>query len=304
MASTPSEIAVISITLIHASAKSKQEGFASRLSSELLSQSFHLWKEKRIGRPPQRAELPLSFTEIRKATLSFKFDMHSGYGTRLDPSQAILINDKPVPNLDLPQNPKSKSLEFVERKDVDVTGLLRTGPHGEKNVIEVNYLLSPAAIMRTQIPSQTIGSLTLDVKVFYPGIKEIIVKPPNYKHCMWDGKSIPRDSVVCPFCAKMPPPGGTNPKKCPNCNHLLPPQAEFCEECGHKQPTEQKGAKACIQCQKSLSADALFCDKCGTKQPEYKEFREEKAFCVRCGNQLAADAEFCSKCGAQQPTSR
>lgn len=271
------------------------------MSSELLSQSFHLWKDARIGKPPQREELVLGFSEVRKAVLTFKFDMRSGFGTKLDPAQAILINDKPVANLDLPQNEKSKSLEFVERKDVDVTALLRTGPSGEKNVVEVNYLLSPMAIIKTGAPGQTIGTLSLDIRVYYPGIREVIPKPVGSKHCMWDGKTIPRDAIVCPYCQKQPPPGGSSPKKCISCDKLLPPQAAFCEECGHKQPSEQAPAKSCISCMKTLSAEALFCDKCGAKQPEYKEFREEKAFCVRCGNSLMAGASFCSKCGTQQP---
>lgn len=272
------------------------------MSSELLSASFFLWKDTRIGKPPQRKELVLSFSEIRKATISFKFDMQSGYGTKLDPAQAILVNDKMVPNLDLPQNKKSKSLEFVERKDLDITTMLKTGPGGEKNIIEVNYLLSHIAIINTNLPSQTIGSLTLEVKVFYPGIKEIRIQPTNFKFCMWDGKSIPRDSKVCPYCLKAPPGGGPNPKKCSNCPALLPPQADFCEECGHKQPSEQVAAKACINCKKPISADAVFCDKCGTKQPEYSEVVAEKTFCVRCGTPLAREAAFCGKCGAQQPT--
>jgi RNA polymerase subunit RPABC4/transcription elongation factor Spt4 len=273
------------------------------MSSELMSASFYLWKDTRIGKPPQRKELVLSFSEIRKATLSFKFDMQSGLGTKLDPTQAVLINDKPVPGLDLPQNKKSKSLEFVERKDLDITSLVRTGPSGEKNMVEVNYLLTPIAIINTNMPNGTIGSLSLEVKVFYPGIREVIVKPPNFKHCMWDGKAIPRDSKVCPYCQRAPPAGGPNPKKCSNCPALLPPQAEYCEECGAKQAAEQMGSKACISCKKMLLADAVFCDKCGTKQPEYTEFREEKTFCVRCGNPLAGDVAFCSKCGAQQPSS-
>jgi hypothetical protein len=271
------------------------------VSSELLHQSFYLWKDARIGRPPQRKELVLGFSEVRKAVLSFKFDMQDGFGTKLDPTQAVLINDKPVANLDLPQNKKSKSLEFVERRDIDVTGLLRTGSNGEKNIVEVNYLLSPIAILKTQAPGQTIGTLSLEVKVFYPGRTEVFIKPPNFKHCMWDGKSIPRDAIVCPYCQKQPPPGGSSPKKCVNCDKLLPPQAAYCEECGHKQPSEQTAVKSCISCMKPLAADAQFCDKCGTKQPEYKEFREEKTFCVRCGNSLAAGTAFCSKCGTQQP---
>ena len=271
------------------------------MSSELLSQTFHLWKDTRIGRPPQRKELVLEFSEIRKALLSFKFDMQSGFGTKLDPTQAILINDKAIPSLDLPQNKNSKSLEFVERKDVDITSMLRTGAGGEKNVIEVNYLLSPVAILNTQIPNHTIGGLSLEVKVFYPGYKEVIVRPPNSKFCMWDGKSIPRDSVVCPYCQKSPPPGGSSPKKCTNCNVMLPPQALYCEECGSKQAAQPLATKPCISCNKPLSADALFCDKCGAKQPDNKEVREEKIFCVRCGSPLTADAVYCNKCGAQQP---
>jgi ribosomal protein L40E len=271
-------------------------------SSDLLTASFHLWKDTRIGKPPQRKELILSFSDIRRALLSFKFDMQSGFGSKLDPTQGILINDKPVPGLDLPPNKKSKSLEFVERNDIDITNLLKSGSSGEKNMIEVNYLLSPIAIINTQVPNQAIGTLTLEVKVFYPGIKEVMIKPPNFKHCMWDGKSIPRDSKVCPYCQKSPPPGGSNPKKCNNCTALLPPQALYCEECGHKQAAEEIAAKSCITCKKTLAADALFCDKCGTKQPEYKEFREEKTFCVRCGSPLAPEVAFCSKCGAQQPS--
>ena len=271
------------------------------MSSELLSQTFHLWKDARIGRPPQRKDLALEFSEIRRALLSFKFDMQSGFGTKLDPTQGILINDRPIPTIDLPPNKKSKSLEFVERNDLDITSLIRTGAGGAKNVIEVNYLLSPIAVLNTQIPNQTIGTLSLEIKVFYPGYREVIVKPPNFKHCMWDGKAIPRDSVVCPYCQKSPPQGGSTPKKCNNCDAMLPPQALFCEECGHKQAAELAASKSCVNCNKALAADALFCDKCGTKQPENKEFREEKTFCVRCGNPLAADVAFCSKCGAQQP---
>lgn len=273
------------------------------MSSELMYQSYYLWKDTRIGKPPQRKELVLGFKEIRKALLSFKFDMQSGSGTKLDPTQGVLVNDKLVPGMDLPPNKHSKSLEFVERTDLDITSLLRTGESGEKNIVEVNYLLSPVAVMQTRVPSQTIGTLSLEIRVFYPGTIEKVIVPPRSKFCMWDGKPIPRDSVVCPYCQKMPPPGGVNTKKCVKCDTLLPPQAAFCEECGGEQPSTATLAKSCINpnCKKALSADAVFCDKCGTKQLEYREFKEEKTLCVRCGNQLAGDAAFCSRCGAEQP---
>ena len=270
------------------------------MSGRLIEAPYHPWKDTRIGVPPQRHELILSHEKITKALLSFTFDMHDGFGTKLDPDQPILINDKPVPNMDLPTNRRSKSLEFVQRNDIQVTSLLKTGRKGEKNIIEVNYLCSPLANAKLTIPNARIGTLSMEIIVFYPS--EVVVHDQvKFKHCMRDGKSIPRDAVVCPYCGHSPYEGGLHAKKCNNCSHSNPDQAEYCEECGAKQ-AEQKASKLCVNCYRSLSAEASFCESCGTRQPEIDVGKNEsKTFCVSCSNPLTAGSRYCAKCGFQQP---
>jgi predicted amidophosphoribosyltransferase len=277
-------------------------------TTETLSQIHYIWKDRKIGAPPQRAEFPLGYTEIRKALLSFKFDMSNGLGTRIDPDQAIVINDKKVQNLDLPQS--KKSLEVVERTDIDVTKMLKTGPTGVKNLVEVNYLLSAPAIMKTRVPGATIGSLTLYFTIWYPGIKIIKDEGRPSKFCMNCGESIPFDSRFCPKCGLPPPAGGAEGKQCRNndCRALLPPTAKFCEKCGSEQPKAGEALMTCWNCKSVLAANSAFCSVCGKSQKQDRpessltgqEGVAEVRLCWNCKNELSATARFCERCGKDQ----
>ncbi len=289
----------------YASVRQTREVNATLSSNEgLSSQPYSVWKNKGIGRPPAREELVLTFREIRRALMSFTVEFGKG-GTKLDPDQAIVINNKIVPNLDLPRNKRSKSLEYVEQRDIDITNLLRTSASGERNIFEVNYLLSAFDVAATAIPNKSIGKLTLEVKVFYPGT--IILPPPpppGTIFCMICGKgNIPVGSVVCPFCRESLVHTGTNVKECRNCGKKLPTTARFCEKCGTPQPGgDEKRTKVCANCKRILSVEAKFCDVCATPQPSQPGvpgIGQEKIICKRCGASNEPDAAVCSTCSAQ-----
>lgn len=268
-----------------------------------------LWKDERIGAPPQTKEFIVPWVNMSKALLSFTFDMRGSGGTLLDNTKGILINGMLPPGLNLPAF-KTNDLEYVEKRDIDITALLRAKPEGERNVIQVNYLLSKKNIAEMMGPQRLLkpkfGRLSLDIKVLLPGGPANAPAPdPLTKFCMWDGKSIPFTAVVCPYCAKMPPVSGENPKKCSNCDAMLPPQALFCYKCGGKQPDQSSSTKVCINpvCRKSLASGAQFCDLCGIAQPSGDAPKSDKVFCGTCGKPLSPDSLFCSSCGAKRPAS-
>jgi hypothetical protein len=124
--------------------------------------TFYVWNNSEISRPPVRGALILAeFKEIRKALLSFKFDVSKAFGSKMDPNQPIIVNGKIV-HYDLIASKKGK---LVEGKKIDVTNMLKAGAQGAKNIIEFNYLLSPIAIARTHTPNGKIGKLTLRIDI-------------------------------------------------------------------------------------------------------------------------------------------
>lgn len=179
-----------------------------------LQQVFQLWREAKIGRPPQRKELVVALTKITKATLSFKINIDKGYGSRLDPLQGIVINGQSIFKMN--SQPVETYGTVFKGYDIEITNLLRTDPRGEKNVIEVNYLLSQAAKLMMQVPGKTIGTLSVEVKVFY-----------SVSYCPNCGSRIPEGKRFCPECLD-----AGFVIVCPNCKSELSEGAESCDKCG------------------------------------------------------------------------
>jgi hypothetical protein len=143
----------------------KNPSRASFITSETLSHIYYLWRDKKIVVPPAKAELVLPFAEIRKALLSFRFDARPRSGARIDAIRAISINEIVTPGLDLTTS--KESLESVERKDIDITGLLRSSQSGETNIVEVNYTMSPLAQTKTKVFGRAVARLTLAIEIFF-----------------------------------------------------------------------------------------------------------------------------------------
>jgi hypothetical protein len=224
-----------------------------------------LWNNRKIGWPPIQSEFTLNYEKITKALFSFKYDMSGSWGTKLDIEQPIKINGQIVKNLDLPTNPGSPTLKSVERNEIEIVPLLKTGEAGVVNTIEVNYKVATFDHVKLAMPGSTLGTLSAKIKLYYVDGGGT---GPGEKHCMNCGSAIPFASVVCPFCKLPKPSGGEIPKPCSTCGIPIPDKAKYCEAHGHKQAAPA-GSKLCVRpdCPQTLNLSDMFCPKCGTPQP-------------------------------------
>jgi predicted nucleic acid-binding Zn ribbon protein len=197
-----------------------------------------VWDENsNIGVPPANKEFVLGYDSPQQVLLSFEFN-GSDTDSHLDPDRPILINGKAVPIPDLPQS--KLSLKKIAIQDVDVTKFVKTGTGGQKNLIEVNYIV-PRLSLPKAYAQRHVGKLGLSLTVVLPDVAPPPKSPDVEKHskfCWYCGKTIAAESQFCPFDGQsLINRMGTTPKKCRNCSAALPADAKYCDIEGSLQPT-------------------------------------------------------------------
>ena len=96
-----------------------------------------VWFNEPIKDSPAVKLIHLAYEKVERIILSFTIDLSRSANSYLDPSRPIKINGTIVQIPELQRD--SYSLTFVERKEIDVTNLLRYSPTGEDNTVEVFF---------------------------------------------------------------------------------------------------------------------------------------------------------------------
>ena len=192
-----------------------------------------VWFNEPIKDSPAVKLIHLAYEKIERIILSFTIDLSRSGKSYLDPSRPIKINGTIVQIPELQRD--SYSLTFVERKEIDVTNLLRYSPTGEDNTIEVYFKSSQKFWSKKEV-----GILNLVFTIYFP--KEEAPKQQKqevslkFMFCIFCRKEIPDFSKFCCHCGAKQEGGGREVKTCTVDNESLPQNARFCRKCGTAQP--------------------------------------------------------------------
>lgn len=187
---------------------------------ELFSNVHSIWRDQELPNPPLKTTFYLNYAQIKKAMLTFRFDMSTGFGSYLNPGEPVVINNKAVWNLELPI--EKKLLQVVDRRDIDVTDKIRSSPNGEANTIAVNYILSGLAIASLPF-KKPLGRISLSIQVFFVpnSVSDSGVKTGQGASAQTPKKpEIPEQPAVM---------------TCWKCHKALTPPGQFCGNCGAAQ---------------------------------------------------------------------
>src|SRR5687768_6432498 len=192
-----------------------------------------VWFSEPIKDSPAMKLIHLAYEKVERILLSFTIDLSRSSNSYLDPTRPIKINGTIVQIPELQRD--SYSLNFVERKEIDVTNLLRYSPTGEDNTIEVYFKSSQKFWSKKEV-----GILNFVFTIYFP--KE---EPPKQQK----QESISIKFMFCIFCRRE-----------------IPDYSKFCCHCGAKQEGGGREVKTCTVDNESLPQNARFCRKCGTAQ--------------------------------------
>jgi hypothetical protein len=198
----------------------------------------HIWLNEPIKSSPAVKLIYLAYEKIERILLSFTIDLSRSTNSYLDPSRPIKINGTIVQIPELQRD--SYSLNFVERKELDVTKLLKHSPTGEDNTIEVYFKSSQKFWSKKEV-----GKLNLVFTIYFP--KEEAPKQQKqesmsikFMFCIFCRREIPDYSKFCCHCGAKQEGGGREVKTCTVDNESLPQNARFCRKCGTAQPQSDK----------------------------------------------------------------
>jgi hypothetical protein len=194
-----------------------------------------VWFNEPIKNSPAVKLIHLAYEKVERIILSFKIDLSGSGNSYLDPSRPIIINGTIVQIPELQRD--SYSLTFVERKEIDVTNLLKYSPTGEDNTVEVYFKSNQKLWSKKQA-----GKLSLVFTIYFP--KEEAPKKQQqesasikFMFCIFCRREIPDFSKFCCHCGAKQEGGGREIKTCTVDNESLPQNARFCRKCGSAQPT-------------------------------------------------------------------
>lgn len=192
-----------------------------------------VWFNEPIKDSPAVKLIHLAYEKVERIILSFTIDLSRSGKSYLDPSRPIKINGTIVQIPELQRD--SYSLTFVERKEIDVTNLLKYSPTGEDNTIEVYFKSNQKLWSKKQT-----GKLSLVFTIYFP--KEEAPKKQEsvsikFMFCIFCRREIPDFSKFCCHCGAKQEGGGREIKTCTVDNESLPQNARYCRKCGSAQPT-------------------------------------------------------------------
>jgi hypothetical protein len=193
-----------------------------------------VWFNEPIKDSPAVKLIHLAYEKIERIILSFTIDLSRSANSYLDPTRPIKINGTIVQIPELQRD--SYSLTFVERKEIDVTNLLKYSPTGEDNTVEVYFKSNQKLWSKKQA-----GKLSLVFTIYFP--KEEAPKQQQesvsikFMFCIFCRREIPDFSKFCCHCGAKQEGGGREIKTCTVDNESLPQNARFCRKCGSAQPT-------------------------------------------------------------------
>ena len=196
----------------------------------------HVWLKEPIKDSPSVKFIHLAYEKIERILLSFTIDLSRSNNSYLDPTRPIKINGTTIQIPELQRD--AYSLNFVERKEIDVTNLLKYSPEGEDNTIEVFFKSGGQKFWS----KKDVGNLNLVLTIYFP--KEELPKQQKQE-------SISIKFMFCIFCRRE-----------------IPDYSKFCCHCGAKQEGGGRAVKTCAVDNESLPQNARFCRKCGTAQPQ------------------------------------
>jgi hypothetical protein len=193
-----------------------------------------VWFKEPVKNSPAVKLIHLAYEKIERIILSFTIDLSRSANSYLDPTRPIKINGTIVQIPELQRD--SYSLTFVERKEIDVTNLLKYSPTGEDNKVEVYFKSNQKFWSKKQA-----GKLSLIFTIDFP--KEEAPKQQTesvsikFMFCIFCRREIPDFSKFCCHCGAKQEGGGREIKTCTVDNESLPQNARFCRKCGSAQPT-------------------------------------------------------------------
>jgi len=192
-----------------------------------------VWFNEPIKDSPAVKLIHLAYEKVERIILSFTIDLSRSGNSYLDPSRPIKINGTIVQIPELQRD--SYSLTFVERKEIDVTNLLKYSPTGEDNTIEVYFKSNQKLWSKKQT-----GKLSLVFTIYFP--KEEAPKKQEsvsikFMFCIFCRREIPDFSKFCCHCGAKQEGGGREIKTCTVDQESLPQNARYCRKCGSAQPT-------------------------------------------------------------------
>ncbi|HET8794501.1 MAG TPA: zinc ribbon domain-containing protein, partial [Nitrososphaeraceae archaeon] len=182
----------------------------------------HVWLKEPVKDSPAVKFIHLAYEKIERILLSFTIDLSRSNNSYLDPTRPIKINGTTVQIPELQRD--TYSLNFVERKEIDVTNLLKYSSEGEDNTIEVFFKSSQKFWSKKEV-----GILNLILTIYFPKEAPKQQKQESisikFMFCIFCRREIPDYSKFCCHCGAKQEGGGREVKTCTVDNESLPQNA-------------------------------------------------------------------------------